>query len=148
MATQTLKTQPTDADVFGFLETIADERKRNDCYTVLEMMEQITGEEAQMWGENIVGFGRIGYRYASGRVGEWMKIGFAPRKNDLTLYLMGGLASHEVLLSKLGKHKEGKSCLYVRTLENIDTEVLRKLLRKSVEALKSHPMVTYFSNPL
>lgn len=130
------KTRPTDVSVDDFLSGV-DEQRRQDCYTVLELMKSATGAEPVMWGSSIVGFGRYKYRYESGREGEWPATGFSPRKNDLTLYLMPGFDRYEDLMVKLGKHKTGKSCLYLKRLSDVDLSVLRELIEASVEAMSA-----------
>ena len=129
------KTQPTDQDVHDFLDNIEDETRRRDCYDVLDMMREATGVEPAMWGTSIIGFGKYRYKYSSGHEGEWPIIGFSPRKNDLTLYLIPGFEEFTDLLSKLGKHKTGKSCLYLKRLEQVDRDVLKELIEESVEAM-------------
>ena len=99
------------------------------------MLEEVTGEKPVMWGPSIVGFGRYRYRYDSGREGEWMVTGFSPRKNDLTLYLMPGFEQHADRLAKLGRHKTGKSCLYLKRLADVDMAVLETLVHESVAAM-------------
>ncbi|MFN2207172.1 MAG: DUF1801 domain-containing protein [Candidatus Promineifilaceae bacterium] len=131
-----LKTQENDASVDDYLNSVEDDKKREASFKVKELMEDVTGEEARMWGESIVGFGRYKYRYASGREGEWMITGFAPRKRNLTLYIMSGFEEYDDLLDKLGKHSTGKSCLYINKLEDIDMDVLRELVDKSVQHMK------------
>ena len=131
-----LKTQENDASVDDYLNSVEDKKKREASFEVKELMEEVTGEEARMWGESIVGFGRYKYRYASGREGEWMITGFAPRKRNLTLYIMSGFEEYDDLLDKLGKHGTGKSCLYINKLEDIDMDVLRELVDKSVQHMK------------
>jgi hypothetical protein len=128
-----LKTQKTDASVEHFLNGVAHERRRKDSFAVLELMRQVTGEEPAMWGPSIVGFGSYRYRYKSGREGEWMLVGFSPRKQSLTLYIMSGFEGYEALLDRLGKHKTGKSCLYINKLDDVDLETLRELVRQSVK---------------
>ena len=128
-----LKTQKNDASVEAFLNTIADERKRKDSFTILELMKEITGEAPAMWGTSIVGFGSYHYKYASGREGDWMITGFSPRKQNLTLYIMGGFEQYDELLSQLGKHSTGKSCLYLKKLDDIHLDVLRELVQRSVK---------------
>lgn len=128
-----LKTKLNDADVKEFLNSVSDEEKRADSFRVLELMSEISGEEPKMWGSSIVGFGTYHYKYASGREGDWMRIGFSPRKQNLTLYIMNGFDRYEDLLSKLGKYKTGKSCLYVKRLSEIDESVLRELISESVK---------------
>jgi hypothetical protein len=105
-----LKTKPTSASVTDFLAAIPDEARRADCLTLLGLMKRATGAEARMWGASIVGFGNYHYKYASGREGDWFVIGFAPRKQDLTVYLMGGFDRHAALMRRLGKHKAGRAC--------------------------------------
>lgn len=132
-----LKTQPNDESVSGFLERVEDDEKREDSYTILKLMQEITGEEPKMWGDSIIGFGTYHYTYASGRTGEWFLTGFSPRVQNLTLYIMSGFDEYDELLGNLGKHSTGKSCLYVKHLENIDLDILKKLVAKSVEHMKT-----------
>lgn len=127
-----LKTTLSDKDPLDFLNTIADEKKRRDALTILRLMEDVTGYPAQIWGDNIVGFGKYRYRYASGQTGEWPLVAFSPRKQNLTLYIMAGFEQYESLMTRLGKHKTGKSCLYINKIEDIDLNVLRELVRASV----------------
>ena len=129
------KTKPTTESVEKFLNGIADEQRRKDCFRVVEMMKAATRTEPEMWGTNIVGFGRHQYKGASGAA-EWPLIGFSPRKNDLTLYLMSGFARHPELMNKLGKHKTGKGCLYIKKLEDVDQSALKTLIKKSVADIK------------
>ena len=128
-----LKTKPNDQSVEGFLNKVPDEKKRQDSFAILELMKQVTGDEPIMWGDSIVGFGTYKYKYASGRKGEWPITGFSPRKQNLTLYIMSGFDEYDNLLNKLGKHSTGKSCLYIKKMEDIDQDVLRELISKSVE---------------
>ena len=127
-----LKTQLNDQSVEAFLNSVAHQRKREDSFTILKLMEEVTGEEPQMWGDSIVGFGRYHYKYASGREGDWFVTGFAPRKQNLTLYIMSGFDNYDQLLSQLGKHKTGKSCLYINKLDDVDLDVLQELVKQSV----------------
>jgi hypothetical protein len=127
------KTQPTDASVTAFLDAVEDETRRSDARRVLELMRDVTGEEPRMWGPSIVGFGDYHYRYESGREGDWFLTGFAPRKANLVLYIMSGFPRHAELMERLGKHRTGKSCLYVNRLDDLDLDVLRELVRRSVE---------------
>ena len=133
-----LKTQLNDGSVEDFLNSVEDEQKRADSFRICEIMEEITGEPGQMWGSSIVGFGSYHYKYASGREGDWMLVGFSPRKQNLTMYVMDGVGSHDDLLAKLGKFKTGKSCLYVKRLSDIDEGVLRDMIERSVERLKAN----------
>lgn len=127
-----LKTQRNDGDVEAFLNGVEDDRRREDSFAVLELMRRVTGLEPEMWGDSIVGFGSYHYRYASGREGDWFKAGFSPRKHALTLYMMAGTGKHPDLYEKLGTYTTGKSCLYVKKLEDIDLEVLESLVAASV----------------
>ena len=131
-----LKTKKNDASVEGFLTGVENERRREDSLVVLEMMKRVTGEEPTMWGSSIVGFGSYHYRYASGREGDWPRIGFSPRKQSLTLYVMPGFSNYDDLLSRLGKHRTGKSCLYVNKLADVDMDVLEQLIRSSLDAMR------------
>ncbi len=132
-----LKTRKNDASVEDFLESVEDEGKRADSRAVLDLMRRVTGEEPAMWGGSIVGFGSYHYKYASGREGDWMKVGFSPRKQSLTLYIMSGFARFDELMARLGKHSTGKSCLYIKKLEDVDLEVLEELVRESVAHVES-----------
>lgn len=130
-----LKTKQNDASVDEFLGAVANERRREDAFAVLELLTRVTGKEPRMWGTSIVGFGSYRYRYASGRTGEWPRIGFSPRKQNLTVYVMPGFSSYDEILSRLGKHRTGKSCLYVNKLADIDMGVLEELVGSSLEAM-------------
>ena len=129
-----LKTKVNDASVTAFLNKIEDEEKRKDSFEILKIMTQVTKEEPKMWGSSIVGFGSYHYKGASGREGDWLLTGFSPRKQNLTLYLMGGFNTHTDLLKKLGKHKTSVGCLYIKKLEDVDVKVLKELIKKSVKA--------------
>ncbi len=131
-----LKTKETEASVEDFLNEIADENVREDCKKISAMMETATGARAKMWGASIVGFGNRHIKSASGREVDWMEIGFSPRKANLTLYLNIGEGWDEDLLSKLGKHKLGKGCLYFKRLNDVDEMVLKGLIKKSVENIR------------
>ena len=132
------KTRPTKVKVTDFLNKVPDATRREDCFAVAKMMEEITGEKPQMWGPSIVGFGTWRYKYASGREGDWPVAAFSPRKGDLTLYLTPGFQKHAELMSQLGKHKTGKSCLYIKRLSDIHIPTLKKLLKASVKDLKTY----------
>jgi hypothetical protein len=132
-----LKTQPTAARVADFLAAIPDEARRADCQALAVLMERATGAPPTMWGASIIGFGRYHYRYASGREGDWFLTGFAPRKSDLTLYIMVGFDGYEPLLARLGRHKTGKSCLYVKRLADLDLAALEELVTASVRQLRA-----------
>ena len=131
-----LKTQKNDASVEDFLNTVEHQGKREDSFALLEMMKDVIGAEPSMWGSSIIGFGSYHYKYASGRENDWFLAGFSPRKQNLTLYIMSGFDQYDGLLSKLGKHKTGKSCLYINKLADVDQDVLRELIRQSVEHMR------------
>ncbi|MHA1975916.1 MAG: DUF1801 domain-containing protein [Candidatus Hodarchaeales archaeon] len=132
-----LKTKKNSESVEGFLNSVADPNKRADSFEVLSLMQGITGEEPSMWGNSIVGFGDYHYKYKSGREGHWFTIGFSPRKQYLTLYIMSGFDRYEELLSKLGKYKMGKSCLYLKRLSDVNRETLETLASESVKFIKN-----------
>lgn len=136
MATSENKTQPTDQSVESFLDSVEDEQKRVDSYALLKLIGEITGDEAVMWGSSIVGFGTYHYKYASGREGDFMVTGFSPRKRNLTIYVMPGFDQYAEILSRLGKYKTGRSCLYVNKLADIDVDVLRELLEADVKHMR------------
>ena len=127
-----LKTKQNDASVEVFLNAVPDVKKRKDSFAILELMKNVTGFDPVMWGDSIVGFGSYHYKYASGRTGEWPLVGFSPRKQNLTLYIMTGFDHYESLTEKLGKFKTGKSCLYIKKLEDVDRATLEELVRQSV----------------
>ena len=131
------KTQRNDGDVVAYLESVSNKRRREDSLVVKEMMEEVTGEPAEMWGTSIVGFGSYHYRYASGREGDFMLTGFAPRKQALTLYIMGGHERYDELMAKLGKHRSGSSCVYISKLADVDLAVLRELIAESVDYMRN-----------
>ena len=134
-----LKTQVNNASVKDFLNSIDDEQKRKDCFEISKMMESATKAKPKMWGDSIVGFGSYHYKGKSGREGDWMLTGFSPRKQNLTLYLMGGFDTGKDLLKKLGKYKISTgSCLYIKKLDDVDKKVLKELVIASVKKLKSH----------
>ena len=132
-----LKTQPNKGDVTDFLNSVENDTKREDSFTILELMKEATGEEPVMWGDSIIGFGTYRYKYASGREAEWFLTGFSPRVQNLTLYIMDGFEEYDDLLGKLGKHSTGKSCLYVKRLENIDLDILKEMIAKSVAHMQA-----------
>lgn len=131
-----LKTKATDSSVEAFLDGIADEKKRRDAYALVDLMRQATKAEPKMWGSSIVGFGSYHYKYASGHEGDACLTGFSPRKAALSLYIMAGFDEYADLLEKLGKHKRGKGCLYVKTLDDVHLPTLRKLVQLSVRRTK------------
>lgn len=126
------KTQATDASVAGFIAAVEGEERRRDCGMLAALMERATGEPAVMWGEAIVGFGRYHYRYASGREGDWALVGFSPRKGDISIYLDCASPASPALLARLGRHRMGKACLYIRRLADVDPVVLEQLVVASI----------------
>jgi hypothetical protein len=126
-----LKTQPTEESVEAFLDAIPDAQKREDSRAVCRLMEDVTGEPPKMWGSSMVGFGTYHYKYATGNEGDWLALGFAPRKRAVTLYLMDGFGAYEELRARLGKHSTGKSCLHIKRLDDVDLDVLREMLTRS-----------------
>ena len=132
-----LKTRKNNASVAAFLNAIEDRQKRADLKRISAMMREATGSRARMWGTSIVGFGSYHYKYASGREGDWMLVGFSPRKQNLTLYIMPGFKTFDSLMAKLGKFKTGKSCLYIKRLDDVDESVLRKLIVGSVKYMRT-----------
>jgi len=128
-----LKTQKNSASVEEFLNSLSNEKKREDSFAIVELMKEVTGNEPAMWGTSIIGFGSYRYKYASGREGEWFLVGFSPRKQNLTLYIMSDFDAYHSLLADLGKHKTGKSCLYINKLEDVNLSTLRELVKKSVD---------------
>jgi len=130
------KTQPTNQSAEAFLNTVDNDQRRQDAFEVLQMMQEITGKEPVMWGDSIIGFDQYHYKYDSGREGDFLIVGFSPRKTALTLYLSSGFARYDELMQKLGKYKTGKSCLYVKKLEDIDREVLAELIRQSLQTMR------------
>jgi len=130
-----LKTQKNNASVVAFLGSIENEQRKKDCFTVMELMKKITNSEPSMWGTSIVGFGSYHYTYASGREGDWFLSGFSPRKQNLTLYIMSGFTRYDEILTRLGKFKTSKACLYIKKLDDIDATVLKELIEASVAHL-------------
>lgn len=130
------KTRATAASVSEFLALQPDQR-RADCEAIARMMEAATGERPEMWGANIVGFGRYAYANGANRTAEWPIVGFSPRKNDLTLYIMPGFDGFSELMATLGKHRTGKSCLYLKRLADVDAGVLQRLIDGSVRAMEA-----------
>ncbi len=132
MAKAELKTKLTGASVEAFIDSVENDVRRKDALRLLEIFTRVTGEEAKMWGPAIIGFGNVELKYASGRELEWMKVGFSPRKANLSLYVSSDISKRESLLEKLGKHKTGVGCLYIKTLADIDEKVLERLIKESM----------------
>ena len=131
-----LKTKPTEIKVEDFLNAVDNEKKRQDSYTIIKIMKEITKQEPYMWGPSIIGFGTYHYKYDSGHEGDAPVAGFSPRKDAFSIYIMAGFTGYQELMDKLGKYKMGKACLYVKKLEDIDIEILKELIKKSVEYCK------------
>lgn len=131
-----LKTKPTDESVTEFLNSVEDPKKRKDAFTLLDLMKTATQEEPTLWGTSIIGYGEYHYKYESGREGDWFLTGFSPRKNNFSIYIMPGFNKYDKLMQNLGKHKTGKSCLYINKLDDIDIDILRELIRESVVYMK------------
>lgn len=127
------KTQPTGQSVESFINALEDQQKTADSYSLIELMKDVTGCEPKMWGPSIIGFDQYHYKYESGREGNFLKVGFSPRKRELSIYLMCSFDKNEELMKKLGKHRTGKSCLYVKKLKDIDMDVLKELVEESVK---------------
>ena len=131
-----MKTRETKESVDAFLDKATDAKTRRECDTIMRIMKRVTGAPPRMWGPSMVGFGTYSYKYETGREGEYFITGFSPRKSNLTLYVMPGFEQYPQLMKKLGKHKTGKSCLYVKTLDDIDLGVLEELIETSVADMK------------
>ena len=127
------KTKKNDASVLDFISKVENPTKRADSLKLVEIFSEITNHPAVMWGNSIIGFGSYHYIYASGREGDWPAVGFSPRKQNLTLYIMNGFGDFKDELKKLGPHSTGKSCLYIKTLEDIDEQILRTMIEKSYD---------------
>ena len=135
MAKNTNKTRPTDLSPQEFVAAVEHPVRREDAQRLLKLMTEVTGVEARMWGAALVGFGTYDYRYASGREGTWFRCGFSPRKAQMVLYVMPGFDGSEGLLSRLGKHSTGKSCLYIKKLADVDIDVLQELIEASLREM-------------
>ncbi|QSE96063.1 DUF1801 domain-containing protein [Fulvivirga lutea] len=130
------KTTANNQSVVKFLESVEDETRRKDSFRILEIIKDITQLEPKMWGGSIIGFGDYHYKYDSGREGDFFRAGFSPRKQALTIYLMAGFKEYDELLQKLGKHKIGKSCLYIKSLDQVDMDVLKKMITLSFQRMQ------------
>jgi hypothetical protein len=135
------KTKPTSLSVDEFINSIPEEIKRNDAAALVQMMREITGREPKLWGSNIIGFGKYYYKYESGHEGYSLITGFSPRKQNFTIYLMAYSLQDEPLLEKLGKHKTGKGCLYIKKLSDIDPEILKELIGNTVKKISEKYIV-------
>lgn len=134
--TSDVKTKPTSQSVTAFINAVENETRRKDAKTLLALMKKVTGEKPVMWGPSIIGFGEYHYKYESGREGDFMLVGFSPRKANMVLYVLGSLGEDEPLLKKLGSHKRGVGCLYVKSLDTVDAGILGKIVAKSYKTTK------------
>ncbi len=140
MAKSDLKTKPTPVSPADYVAALPDDAQRADAVVISNMMAKASGEPATMWGPSIIGFGTYHYQYESGREGDMCRIGFSPRKGQTVLYLVDGFAQHEEMLARLGKHKTGKSCLYIKRLADIDLGVLEQMVSASLDYMdKKYP---------
>ncbi len=133
-----IKTRPSEVTADAFIDAVDNPVRREDAKVVRAMMERVTGEAARMWGPSIVGFGSYHYTYDSGHEGVMCRMGFSPRKAELVLYLLTGAAEQEALLARLGKHRTGKACLYVRKLADVDIGVLEEMMRGTLAHMDEH----------
>lgn len=131
-----VKTLPNRESVTAFINSVDNETRRKDAKALLAMMKKVTGDKPVMWGPSIVGFGEYHYKYDSGREGDMCLVGFSPRKSNMSIYVMGALGAGEPLLQKLGKHKTGAGCLYINKLDDVDLDVLAKIVEKSYKVTK------------
>ncbi len=134
--TEQNKTAQNSSDVSTFLASVEHPQRREDALVLLEMMTEITGHPAKMWGSSIVGFDSYHYKYDSGREGDFMCVGFSPRKSSMSVYIMPGFSGYDDTMTRLGKHKTGKSCLYINKLADVDQAVLRELIADSYQHMK------------
>jgi len=131
------KNQPTNQSVTAYLDAVEHDKRRTDAYTLFELFNRIMPEPAVLWGESLIGYGSYHYKYDSGREGDFFLTGFAPRKQNISVYIIPGFERFNDLLSQLGKYKTGASCLYINKLEDIDLQVLEKLIRESVAVMRA-----------
>jgi len=131
-----LKTKENDKSVEEFLNAIKDATQKSDCFELVKLLEEISGHKAKIWGTKLVGFGSFVYKTKAGKEGEWFLIGFTPNKDRISVHLMHGLENETVLLSKLGKHKIGKGCLYIKRLQDVDINILKELMNKTFVSMK------------
>ncbi len=137
MAQANNKTIANKASVADFVRSIDDEQKRADCKAIMKMMAAASGKRATMWGANIIGYGQYHYKYESGREGDFMRVGLSPRTNNISIYIIPGFDKYQSLLEKLGKYKTGKSCLYIKRLDDVNTKVLQKIIEDSLRVMKA-----------
>ncbi len=132
-----LKTKVNNTNVLSFIGSLGNETRKADSLTMLSIMRKITGKKPKMWGTNMIGFGEYHYKYESGHEGDWFVTGFSPRKQNLVIYIMPGFSGYTKLMNDLGKHKTGKSCLYINNIVNIKIKVLEKIIKQSIKDMQS-----------
>ncbi len=137
MAKAKLKTTQNKKSVKDFIASVENEQRRNDAKTLLKLFNRVTGMKPKMWGASIIGYGRYEYKYASGREGEFMMTGFSPRKTSSTIYIMPGYQDLSGMLDRLGKHKTGKSCLYINKLSDVDPGVLEEIINLGLDYMRN-----------
>ncbi|SMP23001.1 DUF1801 domain-containing protein [Shimia sagamensis] len=133
----TNKTAPSDVSPQDFLQTVKPARRQSDALALLDLFQRVSGYPPVMWGPSIIGFGQYHYRYNSGREGDFLATGFSPRKANLVLYIMPGYQDYSAILARVGKHKLGKSCLYINKLDDIDLTVLEELIQTGLADLNA-----------
>ena len=140
MAKAENKTKPTEVDPKDFVAAVESDKKRADAEVLLDFFERVTGLKPKMWGPSLIGYGRYHYKYESGREGDMLMTGFSPRKANLVMYIMPGYRSDQMQekLSRLGKHKLGKSCLYINKLADVDMDVLEEIVRDGVDYMREN----------
>ncbi|MFJ5770566.1 DUF1801 domain-containing protein [Psychrobacillus sp. NPDC093180] len=136
MAKYEAKMKETESSVIEFIETVDSPKKREDAYKLLEIFSEATGYEAKMWGPSIIGFGSYHYKYATGHEGDAPLVGFSPRKAKISLYVTTGDSERDAILEKIGKHTSGKACVYINKVTDIDVEVLKELINRSITFLQ------------
>tara|TARA_R110000751_G_scaffold77876_2_gene156970 strand:- start:303 stop:725 length:423 start_codon:yes stop_codon:yes gene_type:complete len=131
------KTQPTSNSVIDYLNTVDNNKRREDAFVLLDLFDNIMSEKAVLWGESLIGYGEYHYKYESGREGDFFLTGFSPRKQNLSIYIMPGFKKYTHLLTKLGKHKAGAACLYINKIEDIDITILKQLIKESADYMRT-----------
>jgi predicted GIY-YIG superfamily endonuclease len=139
-----LKTKLNKQDPISFLSSVENQQRREDAIKIIELIKKWTKLKPEMWGKDIIGFGRLTYKYSNGKENEWMKIGLSPRKQNITLYIMSGFSGFDSLLAELGPHSTGKSCLYIKDLGKVNLEILEKIARKSLVSLEKEGMLSNY----
>lgn len=136
MPSAELKTKKTKVSVTKYINAVEHPQRKKDAKVILQMMKEVTGEKPAMWGDSLIGFGHYHYKRKDGSEHEFFRIGFSPRKSNLTVYLMFGMKNHKDLLKKLGKHKMGSGCLYINKLDDVDLKVLKKMITVAYKEMK------------